>query len=102
MTLLVAPFLRHNGTFTSWSANNLLVASEAVIRLGSADASRLGVKDGDILNVTASGTSVSLPVQIREGIPAGLTLAPNHFPASGISQLLSKTAASVTVTLARA
>lgn len=102
MTMLVAPFLRHNGTFTSWSANNLLVLSEAVIRLGAEDASRLGLKDGDMLTITASGKSASIPVQLREGIPAGLALAPTHFPASGISQLLPKGSASVTVTISKA
>lgn len=100
MTLLVAPFLRHNGSYTSWSENNLLVAAEAVIRLGVADATRLGVKDGDNVTVTASGASVTLPVQLRDGIPAGLALAPTHFPASGISGLMTKSA-SLTVTIAK-
>jgi len=101
MTLLVAPFLRHNGTFTSWSANNLLVAAEATVRLGAADATRLGVADGDKVTVTASGASVSLPVQVQQGIPAGLAVAPNHFPSSGISRLLTRSAASLTVTIAK-
>ncbi|SJZ99632.1 formate dehydrogenase alpha subunit [Trichlorobacter thiogenes] len=100
MTLLVAPFLRHNGSYTSWSENNLLVAAEAVVRLGAADATRLGVKDGDNVTVTASGASVTLPVQLRDGIPAGLALAPTHFPASGISGLMTKSA-SLTVTIAK-
>ena len=100
MTLLVAPFLRHNGSYTSWSENNLLVAAEAVIRLGAADATRLGVKDGDSVTVTASGASVTLPVQLRDGIPAGLALAPTHFPASGISGLMIRSA-SLTVTIAK-
>ena len=100
MTLLVAPFLRHNGSYTSWSENNLLVAAEATIRLGAADATRLGVKEGDNVTVTASGVSVALPVQLRDGIPAGLALAPTHFPASGISGLMTKSA-SLTVTIAK-
>ena len=100
MTLLVAPFLRHNGSYTSWSENNLLVAAEAVIRLGAADATRLGVKDGDNVTVTASGASVTLPVQLRDGIPAGLAVAPTHFPASGISGLMTRSA-SLTVTIAK-
>jgi predicted molibdopterin-dependent oxidoreductase YjgC len=100
MTLLVAPFLRHNGSYTSWSENNLLVAAEAVIRLGAADATRLGVKDGDSVTVTASGVSVTLPVQLQDGIPAGLALAPTHFPASGISGLMTRSA-SLTVTIAK-
>lgn len=100
MTLLVAPFLRHNGSYTSWSENNLLVAAEAVIRLGAADATRLGVAEGDKVTVTASGASVTLPVQLRDGIPAGLALAPTHFPASGISGLMTRSA-SLTVTIAK-
>jgi len=100
MTLLVAPFLRHNGSYTSWSENNLLVAAEAVIRLGAADAARLGVAEGDKVTVTASGASVTLPVQLRDGIPAGLALAPTHFPASGISGLMTRSA-SLTVTIAK-
>ncbi len=101
MTLLIAPFLRHNGSYTSWSANNLLVAPEAVLRIGTADAGRLGVQDGDKLTVTASGASVTLPVQIRDGIPAGLAVAPAHFPAVGITALQTKAAAGLTVTIAK-
>ena len=101
MTLLIAPFLRHNGSYTSWSANNLVVAPEAALRIGSADANRLGVQDGDQLTVTASGASVTLPVQIRDGIPAGLAVAPAHFPAVGITALQTKAAAGLTVTIAK-
>lgn len=101
MTLLIAPFLRHNGSYTSWSANNLLVAAEAVLQLGEADAVRLGLKDGDPVTVTAAGTSVTLPVQLCAGIPAGLVVAPTHFPGSGISALVVKSAASLTVTIAK-
>lgn len=101
MTLLVAPFLRHNGTYTSWSANNLMVAAEATILLGAADAAKLSVVDGDKVTVTASGASVTLSVQIQEGVPAGLAVAPNHFPVSGITALMSKFAASLTVTITK-
>lgn len=101
MTLLIAPFLRHNGSYTSWSANNLLVAAEAVLLLGEADAARLALKEGDPVTVTAAGTSVTLPVQLCAGIPAGLAVAPTHFPGSGISALMVKSAASFTVTLAK-
>jgi len=101
MTLLIAPFLRHNGSYTSWSANNLLVAAEAVLQLGEVDAVRLGLKEGDPVTVTAAGTSVTLPVQLCAGIPAGLAVAPTHFPGSAISTLMVKSAASFTVTIAK-
>jgi anaerobic selenocysteine-containing dehydrogenase len=101
MTLLLAPFLRHNGSYTSWSANNLLVAAEARLLIATADATRLGVVDGDTLSVTSNGASVSLPIQVQAGLPAGLAVAPTHFPGSGVMQLMGKPAASFTVTIAK-
>lgn len=101
MTLLIAPFLRHNGSFTSWSANNLQVAAAATLRLGTADAAKLGVVDGDKVTVSANGASVSLPVQLQASIPAGLAVAPTHFRTSGLTSLLIKPAASLTVTISK-
>jgi formate dehydrogenase alpha subunit len=101
MTLLLAPFLRHNGSYTSWSANNLLVAAEARLLIATADATRLGVVDGDALTVTANGASVSLPIQVQANLPVGLAVAPTHFPGSGVTQLMGKPAASFTVTIAK-
>ena len=101
MTLLIAPFLRHNGSYTSWSANNLLVAAEATILLSTADAAKLAVVDGDKVTVSASGASVTLPVVVQQAVPAGLSIVPSHFSSSGITALMSKLAASMTVTIAK-
>ncbi|MCE1224904.1 MAG: molybdopterin-dependent oxidoreductase [Geobacteraceae bacterium] len=101
MTLLITPVLRHNGSYTSWSANNLSVAAETVVRIGSADATRLGVKDSDRLTISANGASVTLPVKVVDTIPAGLIVAPTHFPAAGITALQTKAAVSLTVTIAK-
>ncbi|QOX77882.1 molybdopterin-dependent oxidoreductase [Trichlorobacter lovleyi] len=101
MTLLIAPFLRHNGSYTSWSANNLLVAAEATILLSTADAAKLAVVDGDKVTVSASGASVTLPVVVQQAVPAGLSIVPSHFPGSGITALMSKLAVSMTVTIAK-
>lgn len=101
MTMLVAPFLRHNGSYTSWSANNLKVAGEALVRIGTADAAKLGVKDGDALTISANSANATLKVQIRDDQPAGLLVASPHFTGSGVSALLVKSAASATVTVAK-
>ncbi len=101
MTLLIAPFLRHNGSYTSWSVNNLQVAAEATLRLGTTDAAKLGVANGDKVTLGANGTSVSLPVQLQPSIPAGLAVAPTHFRTSGLTTLLIKPAASLTVTISK-
>ena len=71
------------------------------MRIGAADASRLGVKDADKLTLSANGASVTLPVQIRADIPAGLVITSVHFPVSGVSSLQNKAAASLTVTVSK-
>lgn len=101
MTLLLAPYLRHNGSFTSWSANNLLVAPEGLLQIGEQDAKRLGLVDGDRLSISANGGSVTMPVQIRSTLPAGLLVAPVHFPQLDLGRLQLKPAASLTVTIAK-
>jgi len=101
MTLLIAPFLRHNGSYTSWSANNLQVAPAATLRLSTADAAKLAVADGDQVTVSANGASARLTVQIQATVPAGLAIAPSHFPAAGLNALQSKPAASLTVTISK-
>ena len=100
MSLLVAPFLRHNGSYTAWSANNLTVAAGATVQISAADATKLAVKEGDSVVLSANGTTISLPVQIGEGIPAGLAVAPTHFPTAGIAGLLNR-AASISVIITK-
>ncbi len=101
MTLLIAPFLRHNGSYTSWSANNLQVAPSATLRLSPADAAKLGVAEGDKVVVTANGAQANLTVQIQPTIPAGLAVAPTHFRTAGLNSLQTKPAASLTVTVSK-
>ena len=101
MTLLIAPFLRHNGSYTSWSANNLQVAPSATLRLSPVDSAKLGVVEGDTLTVSANGASANLTLQIQATVPAGLAVAPSHFPAAGLNALQAKPAASLTVTISK-
>ncbi len=102
MTLLVAPLQRHNGTYTSWSANNLKVSAEATISIGAVDATKIGLADGDKVSITANGVTITIPVILQHDLPAGLLVLPNHFPATPPSQLMAKAAASLTVTIAKA
>lgn len=99
-TLLAAPALRHNGSYTAWSANNLLVAPKASVSLNPADAAKLGVSDGGAVTLSAAGATVSLPVVIAAAVPAGLAVAPTHF-ACGLNNLLTKAAASQSVTISK-
>lgn len=101
MTLLIAPALRHNGSYTSWSANNLLVAPNAALRLSVTDAAKLGVTDGDTVTISANNATASLTVKVQAAVPAGLAVAPTHFPAAALNSLQTRPAASLTVTISK-
>lgn len=101
MTLLAVPFLRHNGSYTTWSANNLMVASEAYVYLSEIDGAKLGVVDGDKVSVASFGATITLPVKIQQNIAAGLAITPNHFHKAGLNLLTSKPAASFNVTITK-
>ena len=100
-TLLVAPALRHNGSYTSWSANNLTVAPQASLLISAADAAKLGISANDKVTVSASGASVNLTASIQQNIPAGLVVSSNHFRISGLNSLATTAAASLTVTVTK-
>ncbi|CAH2030020.1 molybdopterin-dependent oxidoreductase [Trichlorobacter ammonificans] len=100
-TLLLAPVIRHNGSYSSWSANNRLVAGEAVALLSAADAGRIGVVDGNVVTISANGGSVTLPVQVLPAMPAGLIVAPSHFPEAELNRLFITPAATLAVTVAK-
>jgi anaerobic selenocysteine-containing dehydrogenase len=77
------------------------VAPQATLQLSPADAAKLGVAENDKVTVSASGASVSLPVQIKQEIPAGLAVSSNHFRTSCLNSLMTKPAASLSVTVTK-
>lgn len=101
MTCLVAPIIHHNGTMTSWSENNCLVVSQTTVALNGGDAQKLGVSSGDSVQIAANGATVKAIVSLDAETPAGLAVLPNTFAASAISSLMSKPAASFTVTITK-
>lgn len=101
MTMLAAPIIRHNGSYSSWSENNRLVSKEAVALLSEVDAKRIGLADGSIATIAANNGSITLPVQVLEEIPAGLVVVPNHFPEAELSSLFTSPAATVSVTVTK-
>ena len=101
MTLLLAPVIRHNGSFSTWSVHNRMVAAEAEALLSPVDAARIGVVDGALITISANGAHVTLPVQIQQNISAGLVVVPNHYPAAELNRLTSSPAASLSVTATR-
>ena len=77
--LLVGPILYHNGSTTTWSANNLTVAPEGYIEIFTADADQLGVVDGASVRVTSGTGSVTGKARVTSRLQPGLLFAPSHF-----------------------
>jgi formate dehydrogenase alpha subunit len=85
--LTVGPVLHHNGSMTTWSANNLLVVGEAYIELSCEDAASIGVTAGDALKITSDTGSVSLKARPSEQLQRGALFVPAHFRDAAINTL---------------
>lgn len=83
--LTVAPVLHHNGSITTMSENNLLVAGEAYVELSGTDAAAIGVNDGDTLTITSDSGSISLKARLSEQLQSGALFVPAHFRAAAVN-----------------
>ena len=86
--LLVGPILYHNGSTTTWSANNLTVAPEGYIEIFTADADQLGVVEGAPVRVTSVSGCVTGKARVTSRLQTGLLFAPSHFRDLNINALL--------------
>lgn len=100
--LLVGPILYHNGTMSSWSANNLTVAPNGYIAISPEDAGRLGIAEGAPLRVTSAAGSMTGPARISKSLQKGLLFAPHHFRDLNANSLLEGNANVVTVKVEKA
>lgn len=80
--------LFHFGTTTTRAAGPLEVESQGVIRVSVSDAASAGIVDGGRVKLTSRVGSTSGAVKVDETVPAGLVIAPYHFTALGIQNLL--------------
>ena len=87
--LTSGPVLHHNGSITTRSENNLLVAGEAYVELSARDAAALGVNAGDALTVTSDSGSISLKARPSAQLQNGALFIPAHF--AGINTLAGST-----------
>ncbi len=77
--LTIGPVLHHNGSMTTMSENNMLVAGEAYVELSGEDASSIGVAAGDALTITSDTGSISLKARLSEQLQRGALFVPAHF-----------------------
>ena len=101
-SLSVGPILHHNGSYTTWSENNLTVAGQCYVEINPADAAKAGVASGTFVRVTSAAGSVSLPARLSDSVQGGALFVPAHFRESQAGLLLKGAAGSVAVKLEKA
>ena len=75
------------GSLTSRTEKLAELAKQARASLGLAEASRLGVQAGDMLEMTGPGGTVSLPVELDDSVPAGTVFVPYAYPGADLNRL---------------
>jgi formate dehydrogenase alpha subunit len=100
--MTVGSLLHHNGSMTTQSKNNNLVAGEASVLLNSQDAASLGVAGGDLLLIASDIGSVTTKVRISDDQPRNSLFVPNHFPELQINRLSQERSIPIAVTLTKA
>lgn len=85
--LTIGPVLHHNGSMTTRSSNNLMVAGEAYIELAEADAASIGVNAGDDVTITSETGSISLKARPSGQLQRGSLFVPAHFSDPAIAVL---------------
>jgi formate dehydrogenase alpha subunit len=101
-SLTVGPILHHNGTYTTWSENNLSVAGQCYVGISPADAAKAGIAAGTFVKITSELGSASLPAQLCGNVQAGALFVPSHFRESQAGLLMKGTASTVAVKLEKA
>jgi len=100
--LSVGSVLHHNGTYTTWSENNLLVAGEPFVSLAPADAATAGIAGGDSVKVTSARGSIVLKAALNNGQQPGTLFAPGHFRDAQLNSLSAGAVNQIPVALAKA
>ncbi len=52
LSLIIGPVLRHNGTFSTWSENNMAVSGEAYVEIATSDAQKAGIVTGNVVKLS--------------------------------------------------
>jgi len=85
--LTIGPVQHHNGSITTKSENNMLVAGEAYVELSCQDAASIGVATGDMIKITSDSGSVSLKARLSEQLQSNALFVPAHFRAAAVNNL---------------
>ncbi|HEY4745635.1 MAG TPA: molybdopterin-dependent oxidoreductase, partial [Desulfuromonadaceae bacterium] len=98
-SLQVGPVLRHNGSYTTWSENNLTVAGQACVEVCPSDAATAGIAADDTVKISSSLGSITLPVRVSGDLQPGHLFVPAHFREARVNLLTTAAAGAVAVKL---
>ena len=101
LTLLVGSILFHNGTTSTWSANNREVSSAPYVEIQEVDAAKAGITDGGALKLSTAAGTLTGTARITNRLQPGLLFAPNHFPEFPVNGLLTGNSVMVPVKVER-
>lgn len=102
LKLALGTMLYHNGTLSTWSENNLTVASEGFVEIAPVDAAQAGVSGGDSIKLVSATGSCTLKAKISAAMQPGLLFAPVHFRETHLNQLTTSSDRMVAVTIQKA
>jgi formate dehydrogenase alpha subunit len=98
----IGPILRHNGSYTTWSENNLTVSGEAYLEICRTDAAKAGLAAGDDVRISSSLGSITLTARVSDALQPGLLFVPTHFREAQVNLLTTNAAGTVAVKLEKA
>ncbi len=101
LQLLTGKMHAHTGVTSTYAPGALEIAPGAYVELNSADAAKVGVKDGDSVTVKSAVGSFSGPVKLSPYVPAGLVFAPYHFADMAARQAVPVGGSTVAVELVK-
>ncbi|QEM66974.1 molybdopterin-dependent oxidoreductase [Geobacter sp. FeAm09] len=102
LNLIIGPVLHHNGTFSTWSDNNMAVAGEAYVEVASPDAHKAGVVTGNVVKISSPRGSIILTARVLDEAPEGTLFVPSHFREAQVNLLTQGAGATVGVKLEKA
>ncbi len=88
--LLTGNHLFHGARLSQHSGILKELLGECVVEIGRAAAERLGVAEGDVVEVEGDDYMDRLPVRIREGTPDGVAFIPENFDGRDANRFLRK------------
>jgi formate dehydrogenase alpha subunit len=99
LSLIIGPVLRHNGSFSTWSDNNMAVSGEAYVEIATADAHKAGIVAGNVVKLSATLGSIILTARVTDNIQEGTLFAPAHFREAQVNLLTQGAGGTVGVKL---